>query len=81
MSRPIPPVTTNTVYLTSTQVRERLGGRSRAWLPRAVKAGRFPMPYRLGDGWLLYWKLSEIEEWEVAHVACAVPKPRQRNAA
>lgn len=80
-TRPTAPVTGNTLYLTSLQVRERLGGRSRVWLPRMVKAGKFPAPYRLGDGWFLYWKLSEIEAWEAAQVASPETKPRVRRAA
>lgn len=78
-TRPVPPITANTVYLTSLQVRERLGGRSRAWLPRMVAAGRFPAPYRLGDGWFKYWKLEDIERWESEQKPTAEIRPRKRR--
>lgn len=60
----VPPVTSSTFYLTSTQVRQRYGGRSRMWIPRLLAAGKFPAPARLGGGRLLYWKLSDLETWE-----------------
>lgn len=81
MSRPVPVVTGNTVFITSDQLRQRYGGRSRAWPMRQVQAGKLPRPYRLGGSWLLYWKLSELEEFDAAQVASAEPKPRARNAA
>lgn len=80
-SRPVPAVTPNTLYLTSNQLRERYGGRSRAWPDRMVRAGRLPKPYRISGSWLKYWRVDELDAHDAAQVASAEPTPRQHRAA
>ncbi len=58
------PVTPSTVYLTSRQIRERFGGRGPLWIQRQIESRGFPKPFRLAGGRLLYWKKSEVEDWE-----------------
>jgi predicted DNA-binding transcriptional regulator AlpA len=44
-----------------------------------VTAGKFPAPYRLGDGWFCHWRLEDIERWESEQKPDATPKPRKRR--
>jgi predicted DNA-binding transcriptional regulator AlpA len=57
-------LTTHQVWLTSTQVRDRFGGRSAMWLWRRINQDpQFPKPKKLG-GRLLFWSLQELEAYE-----------------
>jgi len=62
--RVTPAITSNVIYITSRQIRERFGGRGELWITRQIETNGFPKPVRFGNGRLLYWKLSEVEEWE-----------------
>lgn len=46
-------------YLTLTEVRERLGNRSRSAIYLDLAAGRLPQPIKLGGR--LYWPESELD--------------------
>ena len=61
------------VYLTSTQLRARYGGRSHMWIERRLKADpNFPKPTTFGTGRLRFWDLDEVEAYERACAAEAV---------
>ncbi|MEO0542907.1 MAG: AlpA family phage regulatory protein [Pseudomonadota bacterium] len=47
-------------YLTFTELRAKLGGRSRSTIYRDVASGRLPRPIRLGHR--LYWVEIEVDE-------------------
>jgi len=56
-----PEITGQKRYSTGERVRQRYGGRSRNWLPNAVKRGWIPKPVmRIGNR--DYWLESELDE-------------------
>lgn len=46
-------------YLTLTELRAKLGGRSRSAIYEDLKAGRLPQPVKLGGR--LYWPEGDVE--------------------
>ena len=57
------------VRLTAPQVRHRYGSRSDMWLWRLLKneASGFPKPLIINGR--RYWRLEDLEAWEVAQAA------------
>ena len=57
------------VRLTAPQVRHRYGNRSDMWLWRLLKnqASGFPLPLIINRR--RYWRLGDLEAWEVAQAA------------
>lgn len=47
-------------YLTLTELRAKLGGRSRSAIYLDLEAGRLPQPVKLGGR--LYWPEGDVEE-------------------
>ncbi|MEZ5720928.1 MAG: AlpA family phage regulatory protein [Paracoccaceae bacterium] len=54
-------------YLNMTQLREKLGDRSRSSIIRDYKSGRLPEPIKLGSR--LYWVEADIDAAIAAHQA------------
>lgn len=48
-------------YLTLTELRAKLGNRSRSAIYLDLAAGRLPQPVKLGGR--LYWPESELDAW------------------
>jgi predicted DNA-binding transcriptional regulator AlpA len=61
------------VRLTAPQLRHRYGGRSDMWLWRLLhnQASDFPQPLRINGR--RYWRLGDIEAWELAQAAQRQP--------
>jgi predicted DNA-binding transcriptional regulator AlpA len=54
---------TESIFLSSRQVRQRYGGRSQMWLHRRLHDNSgFPRPVYLGRQ--RFWKLEDLERWE-----------------
>jgi predicted DNA-binding transcriptional regulator AlpA len=51
------------IYLKAAQVRQRYGDCSGMWIRRRIADAGFPEPIFLGG--LRFWKLSDLELWEV----------------
>ena len=52
-------------YLSFSQLRQKLGGRSRSSIYRDVKAGRLPVPIKFGQN--LFWVEHEVDAALEAH--------------
>lgn len=50
------------LYLRIEEVLKALG-KSRAWLYKAIKDGRFPAPMHPQGGRAAYWRESDVKEW------------------
>ena len=48
-------------FLTLTELRAKLGNRSRSAIYTDLKAGRLPQPIKLG--WRLYWPEGNLAAW------------------
>jgi predicted DNA-binding transcriptional regulator AlpA len=69
----------NTVQSTNTEfslqglatVLARVGNKSKSWLYKEIRAGRFPAPIPLGSGRAVAWDSRTIDRWINERVAQA----------
>jgi prophage regulatory protein len=59
-------------YLTLTQLRSKLGGRSRASIYRDLAEGRLPLPTKLGRR--LYWLEHVVDAWMAEQIRGTQPR-------
>lgn len=52
-------------YLSFTNLRRKLGGRSRSSIYRDLELGRLPLPVKIGAR--LYWRDHEVDEFLSVH--------------